>query len=142
MKIKIKYLIDDIKKIEQKENSDWIDLRSSEDIKLKKGEHKLIPLGISMKLPNGYEAYIVPRSSTLKNFGIIQGNHFGIVDNSYCGNEDEWKMSAYALRDTEISKNDRICQFRIQKKQPRVFFQEVEDLGEDSRGGFGSTGVR
>lgn len=142
MKIKIKYLTKDIKKIKLKNNSDWIDLRSAKDMTISKGEYKLIPLGISMQLPKGYEAHIVPRSSTLKNFGIMQGNHFGVVDNSYCGNGDEWKMSAYAIRDTTISKNDRICQFRIQKKQPSISFIEVENLNNEPRGGFGSTGIQ
>lgn len=141
MQIKIKYLSDKINKIKKIENGDWIDLVSSENIEMKSGEHKLIPLGIAMKLPDGYEGYIVPRSSTLKNFGIIQGNHFGIVDNSYCGNDDEWKMSAYAVRDTKININDRICQFRIQKKQPEIEFFEVDNLDDKSRGGFGSTGT-
>lgn len=141
MKIKIKYLSDKIEKIKKSDIGDWIDLRASENIEMKSGEYKLIPLGVAMKLPANYEGYIVPRSSTLKNFGIIQGNHFGIVDNSYCGNDDEWKMSAYAIRDTKISINDRICQFRIQEKQPEVEFQEVDNLDDKSRGGFGSTGI-
>jgi dUTP pyrophosphatase len=109
---------------------------------MKAGEYKLLPLGIAMKLPDEYEGYIVPRSSTFKNFGIIQTNHLGIVDNSYSGNDDEWKMSAYAIRDTKININDRICQFRIQKKQPNFEFEEVDDLGDKSRGGFGSSGVQ
>jgi dUTP pyrophosphatase len=141
MQIKIKYLSDKIEKIKKSDIGDWIDLRASENIEMKSGEYKLIPLGLAMKLPDGYEGYIVPRSSTLKNFGIIQGNHFGIVDNSYCGNDDEWKMSAYAVRDTKININDRICQFRIQKKQPEIEFLEVDDLDNKSRGGFGSTGI-
>lgn len=142
MEIKIKYLVDGLIKIKDKPNSDWIDLRSACDINIQKGSHVLILLGIAIELPKGYEAYIVPRSSTLKNFGIIQGNHLGIVDNSYCGNEDEWKMSAYAVRNTVIHKNDRICQFRIQEKQPEISFIEVADLKGRSRGGFGSTGFK
>lgn len=142
MEIKIKYLVENLKKIEPRSNSDWIDLRCACDVYIRSGEYALIPLGVAMELPKGYEACIVPRSSTLKNFGIIQGNHFGVVDNSYCGNKDEWKMSAYAIRDTTISKNDRICQFRIQKKQPQINIVEVEDLTGDSRGGFGSTGIK
>lgn len=93
-----------------------------------------------MILPSGYEAHIVPRSSTFKNFGIIQTNHCGVVDESYCGDNDQWKFPAYALRDTAIKKNDRICQFRIVEKQPEVCFVEVEHLKEKDRGGFGSTG--
>ena len=142
MKIKIKYLSNEIEKIKKIDNGDWIDLRSSIDIKLKSGEFALIPLGVAMELPKNYEAHIVPRSSTYKNFKIIQTNHIGIVDNSYCGDKDEWKMAVHAIQDTEIHKNDRICQFRIMKKQPEIIFSEVESLGEKSRGGFGSTGIK
>lgn len=142
MQIKIKYLSDKIDHIQKTEQGDWIDLRSSIDITMRAGDQKLIPLGIAIQLPESYEAYIVPRSSTLKNFGIIQGNHIGVVDNSYCGNSDEWKMSALCVRDTEIHVNDRICQFRIQKKQPDFEFVEVDDLGNQDRGGWGSTGIQ
>lgn len=142
MQIKIKYLSDKIEHIKKTEQGDWIDLRSSVDITMRAGDQKLIPLGIAMQLPPEYEAYILPRSSTLKNFGILIGNSTGVVDNSYCGNSDEWKMSALAVRDTEIHINDRICQFRIQKKQPEFEFVEVDDLGNQDRGGFGSTGVQ
>lgn len=138
--IKIKYFRD-IEPIQKFENGDWIDLRSGIDIDLKAGDQVLIPLGVGMILPEGYEAHIVPRSSTLKKFGIIQGNHMGIVDNSYSGDEDEWMMSVIAFRDTHISKNDRICQFRIMKKQPHLVFEKVKHLNETSRGGFGTTGV-
>ena len=142
MQIKIKYLSDKIDHIQKTKQGDWIDLRSSIDIKMRAGDHKLIPLGIAMQLPPDHEAYILPRSSTLKTFGILLGNGTGIVDNSYCGNSDEWKMSALCVRDTEIHVNDRICQFRIQKKQPDFDFVEVDDLGNEDRGGFGSTGVQ
>lgn len=140
-RILIKYHadIEPLKYIDGK--SDWIDLRAAEDVELKKGQFKLISLGVSMKLPEGYEAHIVPRSSTFKNFGIIQTNHEAIIDNSYCGNEDIWKYPVYALRDTVIHKNDRICQFRIMKNQPKIHFKEVDDLDGKSRGGFGSTGI-
>ena len=141
MEIKVKYLVENMKEIKTTPNSDWIDLRCAKNIVIKKGEHVLIPLGIAIELPQGYEAYIVPRSSTLKNFGIIQGNHFGVVDNSYCGDKDEWKMSAYALRDTSINKNDRICQFRIHKKQPIINIKKVDYLRNKNRKGFGSTGI-
>lgn len=140
MEIKIKYFSSDIDKITKIDKGDWIDLRASEDVSLKAGEFKLIPLGIGMILPDGYEAHIVPRSSTFKSFGIIQTNHCGIIDNSYSGDEDMWRMPAYALRDTEIKKNDRICQFRIMEKMPEITFTEVEQLNDKSRGGFGSTG--
>ena len=137
--IKIKYFTD-VDKIEYKNNSDWIDLRTAVSVSLKANEFKLIPLGIGMKLPSGYEAHIVPRSSTFKNFGIIQTNHQGVIDESYCGNNDQWYYPAYALRDTEISKNDRICQFRIVKKQPPIEFEVVDELLDEDRGGFGSSG--
>lgn len=140
--IKVKYFSDKIDRLAYIEGkSDWIDLRSAVDISLKKGEHKLIPLGVGMKLPDGYEAHIVPRSSTFKNFGIIQANHMGVIDNTYCGDNDQWMMSAYAVRDTEIHVNDRICQFRIMKNQPALIFDEVEKLENMDRGGFGSTGI-
>ena len=139
--IKIKYLSDKILKLRYIDGkSDWIDLRAAERIELKAGEFKLIPLGIAMQLPKGYEAHIVPRSSTFKNYGIIQTNHCGIVDESYCGNNDQWFVPAYALRDTVIEVNDRICQFRIFEHQPALVFDEVEDLGNTDRGGHGSTG--
>lgn len=140
LSIKIKYFRD-IEPIQKFENGDWIDLRSGIDIDLKAGDQALIPLGVGMILPEGYEAHIVPRSSTLKKFGIIQGNHMGIIDNSYSGDEDEWLMSVIAVRDTHISKNDRICQFRIMEKQPKLVFEQVVSLNAISRGGFGSTGV-
>ena len=137
--IKIKYFTD-IEKIQRIRQGDWIDLRAAEDVFLKKGEFKLIPLGVAMQLPEGYEAHIVPRSSTFKNFGIIQTNHQAVIDESYCGDNDQWFYPALAMRDTEIKKNDRICQFRIMKKQPEVEFIEVSNLNNTDRGGFGSTG--
>lgn len=140
--IKIKYHNKNIKKIKKISMGDWIDLRSAETVELKAGEFKLISLGISIKLPDGYEAHIVPRSSTFKNFGIIQTNHCGIIDNSYSGSNDIWMFPAYALRDTVINENDRICQFRIMKKMPNVKFVEVDILNEVDRGGFGSTGLK
>ena len=139
--IKIQYKDETIERLKYIDGkSDWIDLRAAEKIELKQGEFKLIPLGVAMQLPEGYEAHIVPRSSTYKNFGIIQTNHTGIVDESSCGPNDWWYMPAYALRDTVIEKNDRICQFRIQKHQPEVVFEEVEALTGQDRGGIGSTG--
>ncbi|MCM1538031.1 MAG: deoxyuridine 5'-triphosphate nucleotidohydrolase [bacterium] len=139
--IKIKYFTDAIQKLDYIDGkSDWIDLRAAEDVKMKAGEFKLIPLGVAMELPAGYEAHIVPRSSTFKNFGIIQPNHQGVVDGSYCGDNDQWFMPAYALRDTEIHVNDRICQFRIMENQPRIQFDAVEHLSGADRGGFGTTG--
>ena len=131
-----------IEHIEKISQGDWIDLRAAETVSLSKGEFKLISLGVGMILPDGYEAHIVPRSSTFKKFHIIQTNHMGIIDNSYCGEQDEWKFPALAVEDTIINKNDRICQFRIVKKQPEIVFEQVEKLSDTSRGGFGSTGVK
>lgn len=141
MDIKIKYFTDKIEKLRYIDGkSDWIDLRCAEEIILKKGEWKLIPLGIAMELPKGYEAHVVPRSSTFKNFGIIQTNSMGVIDASYCGDNDQWYLPALAVRDTEIHVNDRICQFRIVENQPEIDFCEVTTLDGKDRGGFGSTG--
>ena len=139
--IQIKYFTDEIEKLTYIDGkSDWIDLRAAKEMELKAGQYAMIPLGVAMKLPEGYEAHIVPRSSTYKNYGLIQTNHMGVVDESYCGDNDQWHMPVYALRDTVIHVNDRICQFRIMEHQPKIVFEEVEHLGNDSRGGFGSTG--
>ena len=139
--IKIKYHTDEIEKLRYIDGkSDFIDLRAAEDVELKAGEFKLISLGVSMELPKGYEAHIVPRSSTFKNFGIIQTNHQAVIDESYNGDNDIWEYPVYALRDTIIHKNDRICQFRIMEHQPTIEFDEVEHLEGEERGGFGSSG--
>lgn len=141
MKIRIKYFTDKIEKLRYIDSkSDWIDLRAAEDITLKAGEFKLIPLGIAMELPSGYEAHVVPRSSTFKNFGILQTNSMGVIDESYCGDNDQWFFPALAMRDTQIHTNDRICQFRIMEHQPGFSFEETECLGHEDRGGHGSTG--
>ena len=141
--LKIRYISNEIEKLRYIDGkSDWIDLRSAENVTLKAGESRLIRLGIAVELPEGYEAHIVPRSSTYRNFGIIQTNHMGVVDHSYCGDEDEWKYPVLAMRDTEIHVNDRICQFRIMENQPKLVVEEVEHLGSASRGGFGTTGVK
>ena len=141
-RIKIKYFTDKIDKLACiGGKSDWIDLRAAENVTLKKGDFKLISLGVAMALPEGYEAHLVPRSSTFKNFGVIQANSVGIIDNSYCGDNDVWCFPAFAVRDTEIHVNDRICQFRIVKNQPAVGFDEVVFLDGNDRGGFGSTGM-
>lgn len=139
--IKVKYFSDKVSKLEYiAGKSDWIDLRAAEDVELKQGDFKLIPLGIAMQLPKGYEAHIVPRSSTFKNFGVIQANHMGVVDESYCGDNDQWYFPAIALRDTSIKAGDRICQFRIMEHQPQIKFEETDRLSGKDRGGFGSTG--
>ena len=140
VQIKIKSLDDSIKRLTYVEGkSDWIDLAAAETVTLKQGEFKLIHLGVAMELPEGYEAHIAPRSSTYKNFKILQTNSVGVVDRSYCGPNDWWKMAVYATEDTTINKGDRIAQFRIIENQPKLNFVESELTGKD-RGGFGSTG--
>lgn len=139
MEIKVQYLDETVRRLEVNAKGDWIDLYAAERTELKQGEHALVHLGVAMKLPDGYEAHLVPRSSTYKKWGIIQANHVGIIDNSYSGPNDWWKMSVIAMRDTVIEKNDKICQFRIVERQPEVTFVEGRMDGED-RGGFGSTG--
>ena len=141
--IEIEYHSDKINKLEYIDGkSDWIDLRAAEEVELKAGMFHLIDLGVSMKLPEGYEAHIVPRSSTFKNYGLLQTNSVGIIDGSYCSHDDVWKMPVYATRDTVIHVNDRICQFRIVKNQPKISFEEVDWLEGPTRGGFGSTGIQ
>lgn len=137
--IKIKYF-NDVQEIEALEVGDWIDLRSAESVDIKAGEYKLIRLGVAMELPEGYEALVAPRSSTFKNYGILLANSLGIIDESYKGDNDEWKFLAYATRDTHVEKNDRICQFRIIERQPKIKLTKVESLGNADRGGIGSTG--
>lgn len=140
--IKIKYHNKNLTKIEKFDHGDWVDLRSAVTVELKKDELKYIPLGVSMHLPEGYEAHVAPRSSTAKNFKLLQFNSLGIIDETYCGNEDIWHFPAYAIDNTIINENERICQFRIVKKQPDLEFEEVEDLENESRGGLGSTGIK
>lgn len=140
--IKILYHNKDIKELEYIDGkSDWIDLRAAEDVHLNQFEFRLISLGVSVKLPEGYEMIIAPRSSTFKNFGILQTNSIGVVDETYCGRDDILKMPVLAMRETDIHVNDRICQFRIIKHQPQIEFEVVEDLLDESRGGIGSTGT-
>ena len=140
--IKIKYFSDKIEKLCYiAGNSDWIDLRVAENVVMKKGEFRLIRLGVAMELPRGYEAHVVPRSSTYKNFGLIQTNHKGVIDESYKGDADEWKWPALAMRDTEVHIGDRLCQFRIMKHQPQISFIEVDSLENEDRGGFGTSGI-
>ena len=138
---KIKYHNPDLVKIEKIAVGDWIDLRAAEDVTLKAGEKAIISLGVSMKLPDGYEAHILPRSSTFKKWGIIQTNHMGVIDNSYSGNNDIWGMPVLAMRDTVINENDRICQFRIIERMGHIKMTEVDHLEGEDRGGFGSTGT-
>ncbi len=139
--LQIKYHVPELEKLRYIDGkSDWIDLRAAEDVVIKKGEYRLISFGISVKIPESYEAHIVPRSSTYKNFGLLQTNSYGVIDCSYCGENDIWRMPVLAMRDTEIHVNDRIAQFRIMKNQPQIIFEEVEHMEGDDRGGFGSTG--
>ena len=141
--IKVKYFDQEIDRLAYRGGkSDWIDLRASETVELKAGEFKLVPLGVAMELPKGYEAHVVPRSSTFKNYGVLQTNSCGVIDGSYCGDQDMWRMQVYATRDTVIHKNDRICQFRIMENQPELVFEERQSLGNKDRGGFGTTGVK
>lgn len=139
--IKIVYHNKNIEKLTKIEVGDWIDLRAAETVHMFAEDFKLISLGISMKLPEGYEAHVAPRSSTFKNFGILQTNSIGVIDNSYSGTNDIWKFPALAMRNTTINEGDRICQFRIVKKQPTVEFVEAEELDAIDRGGIGSTGT-
>ena len=140
--IKIKYFSDEIEILCYiAGNSDGIDLRVAENVVMKKGEFRLIRLGVAMELPEGYEAHVVPRSSTYKNFGLIQTNHMGVIDESYKGDADEWKWPALAMRDTEVHVGDRLCQFRIMKHQPQISFLEVASLENEDRGGFGTSGT-
>jgi len=138
--IKIKYHDKDLAKIEKIPVGDWIDLRSAARVDMKAGDFLTIPLGVSMKLPEGYEAHVLPRSSTFKKWGIIMVNGMGIIDESYCGERDIWGFPALAMRNTTIFKGDRICQFRIVKKMEKVKFTEVDHMEDEDRGGFGSTG--
>lgn len=140
--IRVKYFDPDLIRLEKIDKGDWIDLRCAEDVEMKKGDYRLLPLGIAMHLPIGYEAHIAPRGSTFANFHIIQTNNVGIVDESYCGDNDQWFMPVYAVEDTVIHKNDRVCQFRIMEHQRPITFTEVDSLGMPDRGGHGSTGVK
>ena len=142
MEILIKYHNPGLERVQSLKIGDWIDLRSAERVELKAGEFRLISLGVSMKLPEGYEAHIAPRSSSFAKWGFLQVNSVGVVDNSYSGTNDIWRLPVYATRDAVIEVNDRICQFRIMERLPRVTFREVDALDETDRGGFGSTGVR
>ena len=140
LEIKVKYHDKDLGKIEKFPVGDWIDLRSAERVDMDAGQYRKISLGISMKLPEGYEAHVVPRSSTFRRWGIIQTNSVGIIDKSFCGDGDVWEFPALAMRSTTIFKGDRICQFRIVKNMPEVTFKEVDHMEDEDRGGFGSTG--
>lgn len=141
MDIKVKYFTDKIDHLEKIDGGDWIDLRVAEDVKMAAGEFRLLHLGVAMELPKGYEAIVAPRSSTYKTWGIVLANSVGVIDGAYCGDQDEWRFPAIALVDTEIPCNTRICQFRIQRKQPNMNFITVDHLENPDRGGIGSTGT-
>lgn len=143
LKIKICYredLYGDLVRLEKIEKGDWIDLYSAIDIELKKGQYELIPLGVAIELPEGFEAHIATRSSTYNTWGVLMANSHGIIDESYKGNDDIWRFPALAMRDTTIHKGDKICQFRIVEKMGKVEFEEVQKLSSQNRGGIGSTG--
>lgn len=140
--INIKYFDKEYPELEAIAVGDLIDLRSRERIEYKAGDFFIIPLGVAMEIPEGWRADISPRSSTFKKWGLIQTNSSGKIDNSYSGDEDEWGMPVYALRDGVIEKFDRVCQFEIMKQQPKLKFNTVKSLDNPSRGGFGSTGTR
>lgn len=141
-KIKLKYTVEGVSSVAKIREGDWIDLYAADSVRIQAGDFKLIPLGVAMKLPIGYEAHVVPRSSTYMKYHVIQANSMGVIDNAYCGDLDEWKFPAYATEDTFIPAGDRICQFRIVRKQPSIKFDVVSTLGGKNRGGFGSTGRR
>lgn len=140
--IRIKYHEEGIPKLEKIVQGDWIDLRAAETIRMFPNTYYLISLGVSMKLPEGYEAHVTPRSSSFQNWGILQTNSVGIIDNSYCGDNDIWRMPVYATREAVINKGDRICQFRVVKKMEKLSFTETDHLSDMDRGGFGSTGTK
>ena len=145
--IQIKYFDPDMPRMSMKSFGDWIDCRAARDYDLDPSTFKftdmpiLIDLGFACKLPEGYEAHLAPRSSSFSKWGFLVVNSIGIIDSSYCGDGDHWMLAVYPTRKAHIDKYDRVCQFRIMKKQPSIIFEEVDSLGV-SRGGFGSTGVK
>ena len=142
--IKVKYL-EDIEQLKVITIGDWIDMRSAEDVELEPFEYYNLRLGVAMELPTGYEAYIAARSSTYKNFGVLMASGIGIIDNKYCGDNDEWHFPCIALRKTVIHKGDRICQFRVIKSMNKhcdITLETVDHLGNADRGGLGSTGTK
>lgn len=141
-KITILYHKKQMSRIEKISKGDWIDLRLAETITLKKGEYQLLSLGVSIKLPKGYEALVAPRSSTFKNYGVIMANSIGIIDETYCGTNDIWRFPALATRDITIPADTRIAQFRIIKHQPKIEFIIANKLSNSNRGGIGSTGTK
>ena len=140
--IRVKYFAEGLPELRYVDGkSDWIDLCAAETVTLRGGEYRRIPLGVAIALPDGYEAHLVPRSSSFARYGILQANSMGVIDNSYRGDGDQWQMPVYATRDAKIEKGARICQFRIVRNQPPLRFVTVDRLDGPDRGGYGSTGV-
>lgn len=138
--IKVRYL-PGAPHIEQVGWGSWIDLYTYEDVTLKAGQREYISMGVAMQLPQGYEAILAPRSSTFKRYGLLQSNSIGVIDSTYNGDDDIWCMPVVATKDIYIPRGTRICQFRIQKEQPKIHFVAVSSLGNENRSGFGSSGV-
>lgn len=147
--IKVKYFRDDLTRLKIDPKGDMIDLYAAEDVTINEMDEALIPLGVAMELPIGYRANLLPRSSTFKKWGIIVTNSMGVIDHTYCGDNDEWKLAVFCLKGREfvngkkctiIHKGDKIAQFEIVPVMPKVVLEEVDHLGNADRGGFGSTG--
>ena len=128
-------------KLEINERGDWIDLYVYQDTLLNVNDYTYVSLGVSMALPEGYEAIVAPRSSTFKRWGLLQTNSIGVIDNSYRGTDDIWMMPVVATRSVTIPKGTRLCQFRIQEKQPEITFIPQDRLNDVNRGGLGSSGA-
>lgn len=147
MELHVKYFDPSIPPLKRIFVGDWIDLRTREDVVMECGTYRNIPLNVAIKLPDGYEAIMAPRSSTFKNFGILMANGIGVIDETYCGDDDEWQFPAYALNipghhdRVWIPKGMRIAQFRIIEHQPIFDIRTVVSHGEKNRGGFGTTGT-
>ena len=140
LEIKIKYS-EGMEPIKQAHEGEWYDLRAAKDYCYVKGDIVKISLGVAIQLPDGYEAIIRQRSSLAGKYGLMMACS-GVIDNLYCGDDDIWSFQGYAIQSGLVKKNDRICQFRIEKIQPTAEIVKVEKLGNENRGGFGSTGVK
>lgn len=137
MFVKVKYM--GSPQLQYSEAGGCIDLYTAEEVTLKAGESTLIPLGVAMELPEKYDALLLPRSSTFSKWGILLANSVGYIDNAYNGDTDEWKANVYATRDVTIPAQTRCFQFRVIERQPRLNFLTAATLGNEDRGGFGST---
>ena len=141
LEIKVKYFSENVPKLKLIKQGDWIDLYAAETVIMKPFVYTLIPLGVAIQLPEGYEGWLAPRSSTFKHYGVIQANSFGVIDNSYCGDDDQWFFPAICFEPTKIPLGAKICQFRIVKTMNKMLvIKEVDRLNNKNRGGFGSTG--